>query len=142
MGEALLGGPDVGESCAICLSEYEEGEELRVLPCKHSFRRECIDAWISRQARLQSPLPAPPPPRHHRPATPPPPAASPATPASLASAGHLRELSAVQADHRPLRRAPRGGAAASSAAAAAARPRPGRRARRGGGGGGAERGGA
>eukprot|EP00908_Phaeocystis_cordata_P015804 Transcript_26994.p2 GENE.Transcript_26994~~Transcript_26994.p2 ORF type:complete len:294 (+),score=105.79 Transcript_26994:92-973(+) len=49
MGEALLGGPDVGESCAICLSEYEEGEELRVLPCKHSFRRECIDAWISRQ---------------------------------------------------------------------------------------------
>ena len=51
--EPLLPGgeqnQDAAESCAICLSEYEEGEELRVLPCKHVFRRECIDAWITRQ---------------------------------------------------------------------------------------------
>ena len=48
--EPLLGSDDdVSESCAICLSEYEEGEELRALPCKHVFRRECIDSWISRQ---------------------------------------------------------------------------------------------
>lgn len=51
--EPLLPGgeqnQDAGESCAICLSEYEDGEELRVLPCKHVFRRECIDSWIMRQ---------------------------------------------------------------------------------------------
>lgn len=51
--EPLLPGgeqnQDAGESCAICLSEYEDGEELRLLPCKHVFRRECIDAWITRQ---------------------------------------------------------------------------------------------
>ena len=53
MGAPLLasdgGEPDVGESCAICLCEYEEGEELRALPCRHVFCRECIDSWISKQ---------------------------------------------------------------------------------------------
>ncbi|KAK7291678.1 hypothetical protein RIF29_07012 [Crotalaria pallida] len=33
--------------CAVCLSEFEEGETGRVLPkCKHSFHVECIDMWF------------------------------------------------------------------------------------------------
>jgi hypothetical protein len=39
----------VGEdaTCAVCLSEFEEGEELRILPgCMHSFHVPCIDMWL------------------------------------------------------------------------------------------------
>ncbi|KAE9601469.1 hypothetical protein Lal_00023794 [Lupinus albus] len=33
--------------CAVCLSEFEDGESGRVLPkCKHSFHIECIDMWF------------------------------------------------------------------------------------------------
>lgn len=33
--------------CAVCLSEFEEGEELRTLPdCMHSFHVQCIDMWF------------------------------------------------------------------------------------------------
>ncbi|XAR67116.1 hypothetical protein NMG60_11013552 [Bertholletia excelsa] len=33
--------------CPICLSLFEEGEEVRKLPrCKHSFHASCIDMWL------------------------------------------------------------------------------------------------
>lgn len=33
--------------CAMCLCEYEEGEELRtLLECMHSFHVPCIDTWL------------------------------------------------------------------------------------------------
>lgn len=33
--------------CAVCLGEFEEGEELRTLPeCMHSFHVPCIDMWL------------------------------------------------------------------------------------------------
>ncbi|KAI8893724.1 hypothetical protein BC833DRAFT_607394 [Globomyces pollinis-pini] len=33
-------------TCTICLSEYEEGENLRQLGCKHHFHKDCIDEWL------------------------------------------------------------------------------------------------
>ncbi|TKY54172.1 RING-H2 finger protein ATL2 [Spatholobus suberectus] len=37
--------------CAVCLSEFEDGETGRVLPkCNHSFHTECIDMWFQSHA--------------------------------------------------------------------------------------------
>ena len=41
------GGDVVDYECAVCLSVFEEGEEVRKLPrCKHSFHALCIDMWL------------------------------------------------------------------------------------------------
>ncbi|XP_022747998.1 RING-H2 finger protein ATL52-like [Durio zibethinus] len=33
--------------CAVCLSQFEDGEELRTLPqCLHSYHAPCIDMWL------------------------------------------------------------------------------------------------
>jgi len=41
--------------CAVCLSEFENGETGRVLPkCNHSFHTECIDIWF--QSHTTCPL--------------------------------------------------------------------------------------
>lgn len=38
---------DHDETCAVCLGEFEEGEELKALPeCMHSFHVSCIDTWL------------------------------------------------------------------------------------------------
>ncbi|KAG1751567.1 uncharacterized protein EDB91DRAFT_1234886 [Suillus paluster] len=36
------------ETCPICIVDFEEGDELRVLPCegKHSFHQTCVDPWL------------------------------------------------------------------------------------------------
>ncbi|XP_077154820.1 uncharacterized protein LOC143817347 [Ranitomeya variabilis] len=33
-------------SCAICLGDYEVGEQLIVLPCRHLFHQSCITPWL------------------------------------------------------------------------------------------------
>ncbi|KAJ7950699.1 putative Ring finger protein [Quillaja saponaria] len=41
--------------CAICLSKFEQHDQLRLLPlCCHAFHAECIDTWL--QSNLTCPL--------------------------------------------------------------------------------------
>ncbi|KAI7980722.1 RING-H2 finger protein ATL51 [Camellia lanceoleosa] len=36
-----------GTDCAVCLSEFQENERLRLLPkCSHAFHLPCIDVWL------------------------------------------------------------------------------------------------
>jgi ubiquitin C-terminal hydrolase len=37
---------DMDAACAICLAEYEEGENVGVTPCQHSFHPECFQTWF------------------------------------------------------------------------------------------------
>lgn len=32
--------------CSVCLSDFELGETLKVLPCSHFFHSNCIDHWL------------------------------------------------------------------------------------------------
>jgi len=36
------------EICPICIVDFEEGDDIRLLPCegKHSFHQHCVDPWL------------------------------------------------------------------------------------------------
>ncbi|OSX66170.1 hypothetical protein POSPLADRAFT_1031290 [Postia placenta MAD-698-R-SB12] len=36
------------ETCPICILDFEEGDDLRILPCEghHRFHRDCVDQWL------------------------------------------------------------------------------------------------
>uniref|UniRef100_A0A183SPH6 RING-type domain-containing protein n=1 Tax=Schistocephalus solidus TaxID=70667 RepID=A0A183SPH6_SCHSO len=40
--------------CVICMCDYELGDELRCLPCMHTFHRACIDDWLMRSLTCPS----------------------------------------------------------------------------------------
>ncbi|XP_047318104.1 RING-H2 finger protein ATL8-like [Impatiens glandulifera] len=41
--------------CAICLAEYENGDEIRLLPqCGHRFHLSCIDTWLGSHSSCPS----------------------------------------------------------------------------------------
>ena len=40
--------------CALCLSEYQDGESLRHLPCGHRYHLLCIDAWLLDRQRMKT----------------------------------------------------------------------------------------
>ncbi|CAJ1359623.1 unnamed protein product [Effrenium voratum] len=45
---SLRRGDSCRDSCAVCLSDFEGGEQLRRLPCAHCFHQACIDRWLRR----------------------------------------------------------------------------------------------
>uniref|UniRef100_UPI00358E9829 RING finger protein 24-like isoform X2 n=1 Tax=Myxine glutinosa TaxID=7769 RepID=UPI00358E9829 len=34
------------ETCAVCLEDFKEKDELAVCPCKHAFHRKCLVKWL------------------------------------------------------------------------------------------------
>jgi hypothetical protein len=72
--DALIVDNGTCESCAICIDDYESGDELRALGCGHAFHKDCIDPWlITKRACcpvckhvIAPPAPPPPPPPRRR----------------------------------------------------------------------------
>ncbi|XP_014468897.1 PREDICTED: E3 ubiquitin-protein ligase Arkadia-like isoform X2 [Dinoponera quadriceps] len=44
-------GDDATEKCTICLSEFEDCENVRRLPCMHLFHIDCVDQWLCTNKR-------------------------------------------------------------------------------------------
>mmetsp|Transcript_6990 Transcript_6990/g.10668 ORF Transcript_6990/g.10668 Transcript_6990/m.10668 type:complete len:332 (+) Transcript_6990:70-1065(+) len=36
--------------CVICMEDFVEGEDVKVLPCGHGFHAHCIDPWLANQS--------------------------------------------------------------------------------------------
>ncbi|KAG2171999.1 hypothetical protein INT43_001476 [Umbelopsis isabellina] len=36
----------LNDKCQVCLEEYAESQELRMLQCKHGFHKDCVDRWL------------------------------------------------------------------------------------------------
>ncbi|ETM97268.1 hypothetical protein PPTG_20392 [Phytophthora nicotianae INRA-310] len=43
-----VGSTENEDICPICLIDFEDGEDVRNLPCKHIFHVACIDEWLKR----------------------------------------------------------------------------------------------
>lgn len=47
--ESLVGA--TGRKCMICLEDFQDGMKIRTLPCFHRFMAQCIDPWLTQQAK-------------------------------------------------------------------------------------------
>lgn len=43
--------PEFKDRCAVCMCDYEEGESVLVLPCKHLFHKDCIEQWLTKSSK-------------------------------------------------------------------------------------------
>jgi RING-like zinc finger len=44
--EPAVSVDDDNLGCSICTEDFEKGQDVRVLPCKHQFHPACIDPWL------------------------------------------------------------------------------------------------
>lgn len=42
-------GNEISPSCPICLSEYRDGEDIRIMGCDHYVHKNCINEWYVQQ---------------------------------------------------------------------------------------------
>ena len=42
---------EVNKKCLVCQMEYEDGDNVRTMPCLHYFHTECIDKWLLSRGR-------------------------------------------------------------------------------------------
>lgn len=42
------------DKCAVCLSEFNHGDQVKRLKCKHYFHVDCIDPWLKVRSFLFS----------------------------------------------------------------------------------------
>ncbi|KAJ1941390.1 hypothetical protein FBU59_003512 [Linderina macrospora] len=40
------------EECAICLDDFDDEDELRILPCRHQYHVKCIDRWLTTRKKF------------------------------------------------------------------------------------------
>ncbi|CUS10909.1 unnamed protein product, partial [Tuber aestivum] len=45
-GESQAGFDADQVRCPVCQEDFEQGQDLRVLPCRHRFHPDCIDPWL------------------------------------------------------------------------------------------------
>ncbi|CAB1098784.1 unnamed protein product [Ectocarpus sp. CCAP 1310/34] len=45
-----------GQACIVCFSDYEPGDRLARLPCRHVYHAQCIDEWLDRAKLPSCPL--------------------------------------------------------------------------------------
>jgi hypothetical protein len=38
-------------TCAVCLLDFVNGDDLRALPCRHDFHTACVDPWLLQRGR-------------------------------------------------------------------------------------------
>ncbi|KAF9970280.1 hypothetical protein BGZ73_007031 [Actinomortierella ambigua] len=38
--------------CVICLEDYKDEDEIRILPCKHEYHVSCIDNWLTTRKKF------------------------------------------------------------------------------------------
>jgi hypothetical protein len=43
--------PEDNSLCSICISDYDEGDDLRQLNCGHHYHVACIDEWLRKNAK-------------------------------------------------------------------------------------------
>ncbi|CAG8516253.1 11987_t:CDS:2 [Cetraspora pellucida] len=34
------------QECVICIEDFVDGDELKIMPCKHEYHVDCIDKWL------------------------------------------------------------------------------------------------